>query len=409
MNIILYLLQLIQYQHEQICWFLNFICRYLPLRQRAFDDSHSPKYQKFKIDELPLITDFRQDWSFKDLIPYYEKRYGKKILPIRRRSSCDIPDSYCCPRCDAPKPFLYKNNGSKRQLLCKVCDSHFSPDESRFSSIKLRCPHCSNTLVPKKNRKYFVIHKYVNPKCPYYLHNLKKVDKQDLKQDYGKNKYKLHYIYREFQVDFFRMDLNSLPKNASSLKFSKHNQHVMSLCLTYRINLGLSLRKTASICVKPFVDRYNYAAGKVFTADETYIKVRGIKTYIWFIMDAAKRSIIGYQVSDNRGVGPCILAMRMAFRHLKELSENFKFIADGYSAYPLAAQQFFHEYGNTFKFNITQVIGLTNEDEVSKEFCPYKQMIERLNRTYKGSYRKTNGFDTLHGADYDLALWVRLL
>ena len=432
MNIILYLLQLIQYQHEQICWFLNFICRYLPLRQWAFDDSHSPKYQKFKIDELPLITDFRQDWSFKDLIPYYEKRYGKKILPIRRRSSCDISDSCCRPRCDAPKPFLYKNNGSKRQLLCKVCDSHFSPDESRFSSIKLRYPHCSNTLVPKKNRKYFVIHKCVNSKCPYYLHNLKKVDKQDLKQDYGKNKYKLHYIYREFQVYFFRMDLNSLPKNASSLKFSKHNQHVMSLCLTYRINLGLSLRKTAqalkdihgiaishqqvanycktaSICVKPFVDHYDYAAGKVFTADETYIKVRGIKTYIWFIMDAAKCSIIGYQVSDNRGVGPCILAMRMAFRHLKELSENFKFIADGYSAYPLAAQQFFHEYGNTFKFNITQVIGLTNEDEVSKEFRPYKQMIERLNRTYKASYRKINGFDTLHGADYDLALWVRLL
>ncbi len=64
-------------------------------------------------------------------------------------------------------------------------------------------------------------------------------------------------------------------------------------------------------------------------------KIRGIKTYIWFIMDAAKRSVIGYQVSDNRGVGPCILAMRMAFQHLKELPKNFKFIADGYSAYPL--------------------------------------------------------------------------
>jgi hypothetical protein len=32
--------------------------------------------------------------------------------------------------------------------------------------------------------------------------------------------------------------------------------------------------------------------------------------------------------------------MRMAFKHLKELPEKFKFIADGYSAYPLAAQQF---------------------------------------------------------------------
>ena len=196
----------------------------------------------------------------------------------------------------------------------------------------------------------------------------------------------------------------------------------MSLCLTYKVNLGLSLRKTAqalkdihgisishqqvanycktaSVCIKPFVDNYDYKTGNVFTADETYIKIRGIKTYIWFIMDAAKRSVIGYQVSDNRGVGPCILAMRMAFQHLKELPKNFKFIADGYSAYPLAAQQFFHEFGDKFKFEITQVIGLTNDNEVSKEFRPYKQMIERLNRTYKASYRKTNGFDNIDGAN----------
>lgn len=78
MDIILYLLQFIQYQHKQICWLLNFICRYIPLKQWAFDDSHSPKYQKFKIDELPLVTDFRQDWTYKELIPYYEKRYDKK-------------------------------------------------------------------------------------------------------------------------------------------------------------------------------------------------------------------------------------------------------------------------------------------------------------------------------------------
>ena len=107
MDIILYLIHFIQYQHKQICWLLNFICRYIPLNQWAFDDSHSPKYQKFKLDELPIILHYKQDWTYKDLIPYYEKRYGK-------------------------------------------------------------------------------------------------------------NKYKLHYIYREFTVDFFSMDLNSLPENVSS-------------------------------------------------------------------------------------------------------------------------------------------------------------------------------------------------
>lgn len=230
-------------------------------------------------------------------------------------------------------------------------------------------------------------------------------------------------------MNFFAMDLNSLSKNASSLRFSKHNAYIMFLFLNMHVNLGLSLRKTsqalkdlynisishqqianycktAAVCIKSFVDNYDYKSGSVFTADETYIKVRGIKAYIWFIMDAASRSIIGYQLSDNRSVGPCILAIRMAFRHLTKLPENFRFIADGYSAYPLAVMEFAKRFTDNFQFNITQVIGLTNEDEVSKEFRPYKQMNERLNRTYKASYRPTNGFSNYDGANYDLALWV---
>ncbi|MFI3213626.1 MAG: transposase, partial [Eubacteriales bacterium] len=67
-NIILYLLQLIQDQQKQISWLLHFICRYIPLKQWAFDDSHSPVYQKFKIDELPKIIFYHQDWNWKDLI-----------------------------------------------------------------------------------------------------------------------------------------------------------------------------------------------------------------------------------------------------------------------------------------------------------------------------------------------------
>ena len=428
MDIILYLLNFIQYQHQQICWLLNFICRYIPLKQWAFDDSHSPKYQKFKIDQLPIVKPFiKQDWQF--LLKYYKWKYGKEPKPIQRKNGKSIPEDTVCPLCGAPHHYIYDNNGGNGQYQCKICGQTFTTGENVTTPMRFLCPYCNHSLVPKKDRKHFIVHKCVNPKCSYYLHNLKKVSKEDLEEDYAKNKYKLHYIYRQFTIDFFAMDLNSLPKNASSLKFSKHNSHIMSLCLTMHINLGLSLRKTkqalkdlynidishqqianycktAAICVKPFVDNYNYEKSSVFTADETYIKVRGIKGYIWFIMDAASRSILGYQVSDNRSVGPCILAMRQAFKGMEKLPENFQFIADGYSAYPLAAMEFFRKLGNDFKFNITQVIGLTNDDEVSKEYRPYKQMIERLNRTYKASYRPTNGFDNYDGANYDLALWV---
>ena len=428
MDIIQYFLSLIQYLYQQNCWLLNFICRYIPLKQWAFDDSHSPKYQKFRIDKLPVIKTFvKQDWQF--LLEYYLWKYGKPVKPVQRRNGRTIPEDTVCPLCGAPHRFIYDNNGGNGQYQCKVCGQTFITGEQVSSPIRLVCPYCGHSLVAKKERKHFILHKCVNPKCPYYLHNLKKVDKDDLREDYGKNKYKLHYIYREFTMDFFSMDLNSLPKNASSLKFSKFDSHVMSLCLTFHVNLGLSLRKTsqalkdlynisishqqianycktAAICIKPFVDQYPYRKDEVFTADETYIKIRGIKTYVWLIMNAASRSIIGYQVSDNRGVGPCILAMRMAFRGLTKLPEKFQFIADGYSAYPLAAMEFAKKFGKDFTFKITQVIGLTNDDAVSKEYRPFKQMIERLNRTYKASYRHTNGFDNIDGANYDLALWV---
>ena len=132
MNIILYLLHYIQYQQRIIRYLFSFICRYSPLRQWAFDDSHSPKYQKFKTDALPLITDFRQDWTYKELIPYFEKRYGKKILLVNRRAECDIPGGMLLPTLWRPKPFLYKNNGSKGQILCKVCDTGFSRKKTVF-------------------------------------------------------------------------------------------------------------------------------------------------------------------------------------------------------------------------------------------------------------------------------------
>lgn len=51
-------------------------------------------------------------------------------------------------------------------------------------------------------------------------------------------------------------------------------------------------------------------------------------------------------------------------------------------------------------------IGLTNDDEVSKEFRPLKQIIERLNRTFKGNYKPTGGFGAEFGAISSVVLFV---
>ena len=134
MDIIMYLIQLIQYQHKQICWLLNFICRYIPLKQWAFDDSHSPKYQKFKIDKLPVIKTFiKQDWQF--LLEYYQWKYGKPLKPVQRRNGKSIPEDTVCPLCGAPHHYIYDNNGGNGQYQFLLLSNYsFLADNSNIFS-----------------------------------------------------------------------------------------------------------------------------------------------------------------------------------------------------------------------------------------------------------------------------------
>ena len=310
-SIISYLIQYNQYLLQIISFLCNFICKYIPLKQEIFDDSRSPKYQKLKIDKLPIILEsVKQDYTF--LIEYYHQRYNKIIKPVNRRNGRTVPETIVCPFCGAPHEYIYDNNGGKGQYQCKVCHRTFHDNEKDISKLHLLCPYCGHALSPVKDRKHFIVHKCTNNNCSYYKQNLAKLPK-DLPTS-ERHKYKLRYIYREFTVDFFKIKLNQLPNWVSSFKFRKNNAHIMGLCLTYHVNLGLSLRKTsqalkdihninishtmvsnycrtAAILVKPFVDSFDYEPSTSLAADETYIKIKGIKGYLWLIMDTVSRSI----------------------------------------------------------------------------------------------------------------------
>lgn len=71
------------------------------------------------------------------------------------------------------------------------------------------------------------------------------------------------------------------------------------------------------------------------------------------------------------------------------------FVVDGNPIY-LLAKHYFYQRG--INFDITQVICLTNQDPVSKEQRLLKQIIERLNRTFKKSYRSSCGFKSDRGS-----------
>ena len=428
-TIIPLLLAHIQELNKQILFLFKFIVKNIPLNlEKSKDDSlFSPKYNKLKVDKLPIIH-VPEKKDYKQLLEQYIKEHGKPLKPIKSRGKNPVPDDVHCPCCNAPHIYIYDNTGGRGQFSCKICSTNFSRHNWIDNPIELHCPHCGHALSLEKKRKLFNIHKCRNNNCSYYQNSLKALSKDDI-EEYKNNpeKFKLHYIYREFKIDFFKVDLYSLPKNASTLQFRKFSPHIMGLALTYLINCGMSTRATARVlrevhgvkishtqianyattaayCVKPFVDSYDYKPTNYLSADETYTKVKGSRRYVWFIMDAIKKSILGYRSSSSRDTTPCILAMRMAFDKFKKFpGKALKFVADGYTAYKLAQQQFAL---HGMHFDVTQVIGLTNEDDVSTEYRWLKQIIERLNRTFKSSYKITNGYGSDDGASTHLVLFV---
>lgn len=428
-TIIPLLLAHIQELNKQILFLFKFIVKNIPLNlEKSKDDSlFSPKYNKLKVDKLPIIHVSKKK-DYKQLLEQYIKEHGKPLKPIKSRGKNPVPNDVHCPCCNAPHIYIYDNTGGRGQFSCKICSTNFSRHNWIDNPIELHCPHCGHALSLEKKRKLFNIHKCRNNNCSYYQNSLKTLSKDDI-EEYKNNpeKFKLHYIYREFKIDFFKVDLYSLPKNASTFQFRKFSPHIMGLALTYLINCGMSTRATARVlrevhgvkishtqianyattaayCVKPFVDSYDYKPTNYLTADETYTKVKGSRRYVWFIMDAIKKSILGYRSSSSRDTTPCILAMRMAFDKFKKFpGKALKFVADGYTAYKLAQQQFAL---HGMHFDVTQVIGLTNEDDVSTEYRWLKQIIERLNRTFKSSYKITNGYGSDDGASTHLVLFV---
>ena len=415
-----------QFLISQINQLLVFIAKNIPLKVPKHDITNE-KYHKLVVDKPPVFIPPKK-LDYKDLLAKHLLETGKPLKPINTRSVNVVAAHICCEICGAPHEYLYDNNGGKGQIACKVCKNTFNLLRNTRNPMAFRCPYCEHLLEKKIQRKEFIVHKCGNKKCSYYLDSLRKLSPEERKEKLSDPyKFKLHYIYREFTVDFFKIDLASLPNGSVNLRFRNFSPHVMGLCLTYHINLSLSTRATAralwevhqvrishvmvskyartvASIVKFYIDNYNYNPTNFLAADETYTKKKGVKQYVWFVMDAIKKSILGYQVSDTRSLGPCILAMRMAFSKFSEFpGKSLKFIADGFTSYLLARQEFAKQ---GMDFDVTQVIGLTNDDPVSTEFRWLKQIIERLNRTFKFSYRVTNGYGCDEGANAHVVLFV---
>lgn len=426
-QLLTYLLEYIKYQQTIIVTLLTIVLGKAVGSVRSDEPVDKP-YRKLEVDELPVIEQLEK-LSFQDLLEEHLQKHGKPLKPVQRRKNAkvSVPEKLCCPRCGAPSSYLYANNGNKGQFQCKVCECLFNKQSRYSKEAILKCPHCLKTIEKIKERKDFLIYKCKNDNCPYYtqkIQQMTKPEKKRFKED--PQAFKVRYIFRQFLFDFKPLSKTSPINPKVDLSRLYVSPHTLGLILTYHVNYGLSARKTAALMkdvhnvsishqsvlnymnsvaltVKPYIDNYPYSLSDQFCGDETYIRVSGRWHYLFFFFDATKKVILSYRTSPNRDTFTAIKALNDMFSKMKEIPEKLNIIVDGNPIY-LLAQHFFAQ--NDIHFDVTRVIGLTNEDPVSTEFRPLKQVIERLNRTFKGNYRATHGFGSEEGSVTFVTLFV---
>lgn len=155
-----------------------------------------------------------------------------------------------------------------------------------------------------------------------------------------------------------------------------------------------------SALVKDMVDHYPYKIGSLLAGDETYIKVRGKNQYVFFWSDPYSEVITSHTIYPTRDTECACRSIYNCLRHYSgKIPEDLTFITDGNPIYnaTMPLRSFFDI--NDIKFDLHQVIGVKNKDETSKKYRPFKQIEERLNRTYKQNYYGTNGYDKIEGVN----------
>lgn len=400
--------------------------------QRQASKPKDEPYAGFKVDEKPLTgkqisTEFRQPNMFdhKKLLSEYEEANSKPLKPVHRRSQ--LPYKGDCVFCGAPNDYLYNNNNGD-QCLCKVCNNTFSFKTRFYDELSFYCPHCKHKLMTHHDRNNYIVYICQNNKCNYYLDSLKKQARGDKSLRTVSNHEKLRYTYRAFKFDFNQV--NSSDKLIFNTKISldkaQHSPHTIGTILTLYINYGLSSRKVSMLMKDLFgieishqtvmnyaeasasllqnlAINYSYNLGNILCGDETYIKVLGKTKYVFFFSDPKSKTITSWRIYDHRDTKNAVESILMSLHRYNKTPEDLLIITDANPIYNAA--QIFLEM-NGIKFNLQQVVGVSNKDEISKKYRPYKQIEERLNRTYKQNYYGTNGYQSLTTANVYMILYV---
>ena len=297
-----------------------------------------------------------------------------------------------CPKCNNNQNFSKygKDKSGNQKYLCKVCKHQFAPT-SNLKTIRKKYPPC-----PKCGKASFIHHDYTDytnyrcgdKKCNHSFFTPKPTVKlpPSMSSLVGKHDFKRmrHSVF----LIFTALTMSFIGKNSS---------RTIALIFKMLYNIKVSHVTVADWCRKfaPLLDNIavklipsmNFHSDE-WHADETVVKIKGKKYYIWFIIDSETRFVLGFHLSPHRDSPQA----HSILNHAKQLGTPNSIVSDRYSAYKVPVKCFFP--------NANHIRVESFSDDISNN------LIESFHSQFKAWYKIKRGFNSFDSANSTISAFI---
>ena len=301
-------------------------------------EDRPPHYRQFRVDPtLPLTeppTPEAEVADWQQIQKQYEAKQGRRITIVRRRRGAAVPPEKCrCQHCNAPARYLYMNNGKLSSQV--LCKI---------------CGRTSPTDRPRRESKAC----YWCPHCNAALYRWK--------EDGICTAYKCP----NDKCPFYVQNLAALTPEERGIRATGN---------------------TSQFKLRYLFREYHFASEKLRVArpEQTPVDLNRIHN----------------NLSSTRGAKPAFALLQSTYGPPDNPKcHNAQLVTDGLPSYTSAIAAYNNEaakHDTQLRLDKRTVIGLQNLDPESEQFRPFKQLVERLNRTYKFHTRPRAGFKNFDG------------
>ena len=320
-------------------------------------------------------------------------------LPERKKFSMKTIITVFCPKCNNSKKLIRygKTPDGYQKYRCGKCSHQFAPEKpktglpSHFTPPDKRkypsCPKCGKASFLHHDRAHYFNYRCANKKCnhSFFVPKGSAIETSSAskllgKTDFKRMRFPVHIVLNALAM--FYIGTTSFRKIALILKLIHHidvsHQTISDWCKKFA-----PMWQNMALELVPALD-FN---SDEWHADETVIKIKGVKHYVWFIVDSETRFVLGFHLSPHRD-SPQAFTL---FESVKHLGKPQTLVSDRYSAY---------------KVPVKSVLGVAHHRVPSFKDAVPNNLIECFNKQFKAWYKTKNGFCSFDAANNMIATFV---